>query len=89
MNGFRLGKNALIFSIMTLITVLTWIGVEVYLATTKTTIPEVTQEQMKPLTPQIKKQVIEELKERLWFSEEEMNSVNPPAASRAAILEER
>jgi hypothetical protein len=76
MNELKLGKNALILSIMTLITVLVWIAFEVYRTATKTTIPKVTQEQMAPLNPQIKKEVIEKIKENIWFSAEEVESFN-------------
>jgi hypothetical protein len=76
MNELKLGKNSLILSIMTLITVLVWIAFEVYRTATKTTIPKVTQEQMAPLNPQIKKEVIEKIKENIWFSAEEVESFN-------------
>jgi len=76
MNEFKLGKNALVLSIMTLITVLVWITFEVYRTVTKTTIPKVTQEQMAPLNPKIKKEVIEKIKENIWLSPEEAESFN-------------
>ena len=76
MNEFKLGKNALIISIMTLITVLTWIAFEVYRMATKTTIPKVTQEQMAPLNPQIKKETIEKIKQNIWLSPEELEGFN-------------
>jgi hypothetical protein len=84
MKDFRLGKNALFFSILTLITVLTWIGVEVYLTATKTTIPKVTQEQMAPLDPRIKEEVIENLKANFWLSEEEISNFNFPSSTESA-----
>jgi len=84
MKEFKLGKNALIFSILTLFTALTWIAVEVYFTFKKTTIPKVTQEQMAPLDPKIKKEVIEALKENLWFSEEELNSISISEATESA-----
>lgn len=69
----KLGKEALIIAIMTLITILTWIGLEVYRTVVKTTIPEVTQEQMAPLNPKIKTETIDSLKANLSFSEAELN----------------
>ena len=70
---------------MTLLTVLTWIGFEIYRTATKTTIPRVTQEQMKPLDPKIKKEVIEKLRKNLWFSEEELLIVSGiPAGSEGS-----
>lgn len=73
MKGFKLGKDALIVSILTLLTVLSWIGFEVYRIATQSTIPEVTQEQMVSLNPKIKKEVVDDLKNNLWFEEEELN----------------
>jgi len=76
MRDFKFDKNALFFSILTLITVLTWTGVEIYLTATKTTIPKVTQEQMAPLDSKIKEEVIESLKVNFWLSEEELSNFN-------------
>jgi len=84
MSGFKFSKDALIFSIMTLITVLSWVGFEVYRAATRTTIPKITQEQMAPLDPKIKKEIIEQLQADLWFSEEELNISNVPVSTESA-----
>jgi len=72
MKKFKMGKDALILSIMTLIAVLTWIGFDVYRAATESTIPKVTREQMKSLNPEIKRSVIDSLKGNLSFSQEEL-----------------
>lgn len=85
MKDFKLGKDALILAIITLITVLTWIGFEVYWAVRRTTIPKVTQEQMRPLDPKIKTETIEKLKTNLWFSEEELNIVSPPVVTESVV----
>lgn len=85
MNGLKLGKNALMTSILTLITVLTWIGLEVYETATKTTIPKVTQEQMLPLNPVLKTDIIEALKNNLSFSVEELNIINVSSSSSAVL----
>jgi hypothetical protein len=87
MNGFKLGKDALIFSVLTLITVLTWIGFEVYRTATKTTIPEVTQRQMAPLEPKIKKETINQLRENLWFAEEELSFAGAQVSTKSAEIE--
>jgi len=83
-NKFVLGKNALIISIMTLITVLVWAGLEIYRAFTKNTIPTVTQEQMGPLDPKLKRETIENLKESIWFSEEELNNLKGTEGSKSS-----
>lgn len=74
--GIKLGKNTLILAIMTLITVIVWIGVEVYSTLQKTTIPQVTRDQMTKLDPTFKENVIRELEKRVWFSEEEFINLN-------------
>lgn len=73
MKKIKLGKDILTLVIFTLITALTWVGFAVWSAATKTTISQVTQEQMAPLNPQIKREVFESLKKNSSFSEEEMN----------------
>lgn len=85
MKKLNLGKDALMMSIITLLTILTWIGVEVYRMATKTTIPEVTQQQMLPLNPTLKREVLESLKTGLSFSEEEL-STNSETSSESAVL---
>ena len=81
MKKFKLGKDILILTIITLITVLTWVGFEVWLAATKTTITKVTQEQLAPLNPNVPQEIIESLKNNLTLSEEEMReSVSSPPA---------
>lgn len=84
----KLDKNTLISSILTLITILIWIGLDVYRALTKTTITKVTQEQMQPLEPKIKKDVIQELKSNLSFSEEELKTMSIILKEEAVSLEE-
>lgn len=85
MREFKLGREALILSILTLITVITWIGYEVYYAATKTTIPKVTQEQLTPLNPKLKKEIIEDLKSNLWYGEGDLTLANNPVSSESAI----
>lgn len=69
---FNLGKDALILAIMTVLTVLTWIAMEVYSTLKKTTIPEVTRQQMQPLDPKLKKEFLESLKKRIWFEKNDI-----------------
>lgn len=87
MREFKLGRDALTLAIMTLITVLTWVGFEVYRVAVKTTIPKVTQEQMKPLNSSLDRQTIENLKSNLAFSEEELNSSTLPLSTGSATVE--
>ena len=75
MRKSKINRDIFVLSILTLITVLTWIAFDVYQALTRTTIPEVIQEQMKPLEPKIDKTKIERLQERLSISEEELEKI--------------
>jgi len=85
MKQSKIGKDILLLTILTLITVLTWVGLAVWSAATKTTINQVTQQQMAPLNPTINKNLIESLKKTSYFSEEEMNVTNPtPEATTGA-----
>lgn len=69
---FNLGKDALIMAIMTFLTVVTWIVVEAYSTLKKTTIPEVTRQQMQSLDPKINQQVFDNLKKRIWFEKKDL-----------------
>lgn len=79
----KVNRDTLVLSILTLITVLTWIAFDVYQALTKTTIPEVIQEQMRSLEPKIDKTKIERLKRRLSVTEEEIEKTILPKIEKA------
>jgi len=82
----RLGRDLLILAIMTVTTVFTWIGLEVYWTLTKTEIPAVLQRQIEPLNPTIEKEVLESLKSRKAFSSEEL--VTAPLLTEESSQEE-
>lgn len=71
MKKIKLGKNALLLAVTTLVTVLVWMTFEVYQARNKNTIPQVTQEQMRSLNPKLKTDILEGLKNDLTFSEKD------------------
>lgn len=70
-----LNQDILILSILTLITVLTWIAFDVLKTWRKTTVPKVLKEQLAPLNPNFDTETLESLKQKLSISEEELNSV--------------
>lgn len=74
----KINRDILILSILTFLTVLTWIGYDVYQALTKYTLPQVLEEQMKPLEATIDRAKIEKLKERLSIPEREMEKIPIP-----------
>jgi len=85
---FKLGKEALIFSIMTLVTVLTWVFFETYRTMTESTISKVTRQQMAVINPQLEKEVIQSLKAKIQLAEQELNFVPPEVGTEAASQDE-
>jgi len=75
---YKFGKNILLLSIMTLITVIVWVGYEVYSAYTQTTVPRVIKELIRPLSPSIDEATIEDIKGKYQIPEEELNIVTQP-----------
>lgn len=81
MDQLKFGRNILIISITTMITVFVWIGFEVYHAYTATTIPTVVRELIQPLNPNIDTAVIEDIKEKYQIPTEELEMVTQPLPS--------
>jgi len=81
MKKTKLGKDVLTLAIFTLLTALTWVGFAVWSAATKTTISEVTKEQIAPLNPQIKKDIFTDLKNKTSFSPEEIDKLRQSSVS--------
>lgn len=84
MNQLKFGKNILIISLMTLLTVFSWIGFEVYRTYTKTTVPKIIKDLIKPLNPTLNQNLFEEIDKKYYLSTEELNLVSTPSP----ILEE-
>ena len=61
-NSFKLGKEALILAVMTLMTIITWLAFDIYRVSKKMTIAETTKEQMRTLDPKINKEIVDSLK---------------------------
>ncbi len=87
MNQLKFGKDALVLSIITLLTVLCWVGFEVYRAYTQTTIPQVIRELARPLDPNIDIALIEDIAEKHQPSDEELNIPIVPLPSPTPELE--
>lgn len=87
MFGQKLNRDLLNLSIMTLITVLTWAGFDVYRAFHQTEIPQVLERQIQPLDPQLEKEVLANLKERDFISREEARGSLPQLVSEEELLE--
>ena len=78
MKKIKLGKDALKLAILTLITVITWIGFDVYRALTKSDIPKILQRQIAPLNPKLDWETVERLKTKGTVGEEELKKVVVP-----------
>jgi hypothetical protein len=71
MKESKFSKNLFYIAILTVITILTWIGFDVYRAFNKVEIPKNVQEQLTPLNPQVDMETLENLPKRLQIKEEE------------------
>ncbi len=68
----KINRDLISLAVSTLLTVAVWIGFDVYRALTRYTLPEILDQQMQPLDPKLNQEVINQLKERLRISEEEL-----------------
>lgn len=66
------GQNLIGFMIFTLLTVMAWIGFDVYRTLNKKTLPSVNEEEAKPLNPVLDTDITEVLKKRFSPSEEDL-----------------
>jgi len=64
MKKSKLPRDLFIVSLLTLITVFTWIVFDVYRAAKKIEIPEVLQRQIEPINPEINTSILEDLSKR-------------------------
>ena len=67
-----MSKQIIQVLILTLVTVLAWLGFELFHQAKKTTLPPVVQEQIAPLDPQLPVEVFEGLRKREVVTEEEL-----------------
>ena len=72
MKRYRKKNDVLFLSVLTVITVLTWIGFDVYRALNKPKVPKVLKEQMRALSPKFDEETLEKLNQRLKITEEEL-----------------
>lgn len=78
---FKIGKDLLVLAVLTLLVIVTWVGFDIYKAFNKTTISKATKEQMQKLDPTLDTEVIEDIKSRIVFSEDDLNQ-SPPQVER-------
>lgn len=73
-----IGKDLLIISILTTISVAVWIAVDIYGALHKSDIPQVLKKQIEPLNPKLDTLILEQLESREFFDLKE-ESMSPPS----------
>lgn len=65
MRQSKFPKDLFFISILTLLTVITWIIIDAYRAVSKNDIPKVLQQQIEPLNPQLDIKILENLSGRI------------------------
>lgn len=84
----KLSRHVLYTAIITLITVLTWVGFTIYRAYTKTAVSPDVRKQLAPINPKLDTKIIDNLKSRRHISLEEIRNFSfksPPSE----IIEEQ
>jgi len=69
------GKDTLVLSIISLATIIVWIGFDIFQTFSQSQIPAATQKQLQPLDPVVSKKTLEQLEDQLSFSQEELDLV--------------
>ncbi|MBM3208794.1 hypothetical protein FJZ40_00670 [Candidatus Shapirobacteria bacterium] len=64
MRSRLLSHDLLVVAVLTLLTVITWIGLDVYRALSKHDTPQVSQSQLVPLSPKVSTNVLDRLEAR-------------------------
>lgn len=77
----RLKHQLMELGIITLITVIVWIGYGVYSALTDPANVQVSEEELRPMPKNLNLQQLEKLKDRLSLSEEQLKSFSPSEAN--------
>lgn len=79
----RLSKDILILVILSLITVLTWIGLDLHRIFSKQETPDVPSQQMELLNPEIDQEIINQISEESLFEKGEYLSPEIPISEEA------
>lgn len=69
------GQNLVGLMIFTLITIMAWIGFDVYRTLNKKSLPTINEEEVKPFNPVLDTNMTEMLKKRFSPSEEELGKI--------------
>lgn len=77
MFGRNFKRDLFYLSIMSLLTVLTWLGFDVYRAYRRVQIPQVLKKQIQPLDPNLDTQVLSSLSQRQYKNREDLSVSTP------------
>lgn len=72
-------SNSLVIGIFTLLAVGSWVTFDVYRGLTKSTVPDVLQEQIRPLDTEFDEEVVNNLRNRRQFSDQFLLTVESKA----------
>ena len=64
----KISRDLLVLSVLTLITILTWLGMDIYRRLIQREIPQVMEKQLLPLDPRIETKIFDYLETRQWKS---------------------
>ncbi|GEM_PF-1988342 len=70
------GQNWVTFMIFTLITVVIWIGFDVYRTLNKKSLPDISEKEVSPFNPSLDTTIIDLLKDRLSPPDEALNNLS-------------
>lgn len=76
----RKTSNLTIFAILTTITLLTWVAIEVYQRLNKIDLTSIPQEVLTPLNPNLDTQILDSIEKRRSFSDDEVSQFSPGSA---------
>lgn len=81
----KLSRELLLLTILTVISVFTWISLDVYRALTHPPAPKVSAAQLAPLNPKLDTKVLEDLSQKANFNKEEFSFPLPVPSSGSAV----
>jgi hypothetical protein len=79
----RLSKDILVLVILSLITVLTWIGLDLHRIFSKEEASDVPTQQLEPLNPEINQEMIDQISEESLFGKGEYLPPETPTSEEA------
>lgn len=76
--------NLLIFAILTVITLVVWIGFEVYRLVNKSSQTNVPESILTPISPNLDQEVLLKIEKKVYINDSELENLNNEASTEAA-----